>query len=146
MPSHAEKRPVAHTPEQMYALVADVAKYPEFLPWCVGARIRKREGTVFWGDLIIGYKMLRERFTSRVECFDEERRIEVSYSDGPFKHLTNRWVFEPHEGGCLIDFHVDFEFKNRMLGGLMDLFFQEAVQRMVRAFETRADELYGVDR
>ena len=143
MPTHAEKRVVPYAPAQMYALVADVAQYPQFLPWCVGARIKKREGDTFWADLIIGYKMIRERFTSKVQLHDADRRIDVNYSDGPFRYLNNHWVFLEHEEGCLIDFYVDFEFKNRMLQRIMGLFFNEAVRRMVQAFEDRAEALYG---
>jgi coenzyme Q-binding protein COQ10 len=144
MPTHAEKRVVPYSPGQMYALIADVDRYPEFLPWCVGARIKKREGTVFWADLMIGYKMIRERFTSRVELHHDQQRIDVAYSDGPFRYLNNHWVFiEQDDGGCLIDFYVDFEFKNLVLQRVMGLFFNEAVRRMVQAFEDRADALYG---
>lgn len=144
MPTHAEKRIVPYSPDQMYALVADVETYPDFLPWCVGARIKKREGSVFFADLMIGYKLIRERFTSRVELHPAERRIDVTYTDGPFRYLNNHWVFVPQEqGGCLIDFYVDFEFKNLVLQRVMGLFFNEAVRRMVQAFEDRAKALYG---
>lgn len=143
MPTHAEKRVVPYTPDQMYALVAGVDRYPEFLPWCVGARIKKREGNTFWADLMIGYKMIRERFTSRVELHDEAMRIDVTYSDGPFRYLNNHWHFLEDESGCLIDFYVDFEFKNVVLQRVMGLFFNEAVRRMVQAFEDRAKVLYG---
>jgi coenzyme Q-binding protein COQ10 len=143
MPTHAEQRVVPYKPEQMFDLVADVQRYPEFLPWCVGSRIRERTGEVVLADLIIGYKMIRERFTSRVETIRDENRISVSYADGPFRYLNNNWVFVPHEDGCMVDFYVDFEFKNRMLQRIMGLFFNEAVRRMVVAFETRADTLYG---
>ena len=144
MPTHAEKRIVPYSPDQMYALVADVETYPEFLPWCVGARIKKREGNVFFADLMIGYKLIRERFTSRVELHHDERRISVNYTDGPFRYLNNHWVFvEQDDGGCLIDFYVDFEFKNVVLQRVMGLFFNEAVRRMVQAFEDRAKVLYG---
>ncbi|WP_420565575.1 type II toxin-antitoxin system RatA family toxin [Thalassobaculum sp.] len=144
MPTHAEKRIVPYSPDQMYALVADVETYPDFLPWCVGARIKKREGSVFFADLMIGYKLIRERFTSRVELHPEDRRIDVTYTDGPFRYLNNHWVFvEQEQGGCLIDFYVDFEFKNLVLQRVMGLFFNEAVRRMVQAFEDRAKTLYG---
>ena len=144
MPTHAEKRIVPYSPDQMYALVADVETYPEFLPWCVGARIKKREGNVFFADLMIGYKLIRERFTSRVELHPEEHRLDVTYTDGPFRYLNNHWVFVPQEqGGCMIDFYVDFEFKNLVLQRVMGLFFNEAVRRMVQAFEDRAKALYG---
>ncbi len=144
MPTHAEKRLLPYTPEQLYRLVAEVERYPEFLPWCLAARIRKREGDTFWADLVIGFKMIRERFTSQVKLSPEERRIDVAYTEGPFKYLDNHWIFEPRpDGQCEIDFYVDFEFKNRMLQGLMTVLFEEAVRRMVNAFEARAKALYA---
>jgi len=144
MPTHAEKRVLPYTWEQLYGLVAEVEKYPEFLPWCLAARIRKREGNTFWADLVIGFKMIRERFTSQVKLSPDERRIDVEYTDGPFKYLNNHWIFTPMaENRCEIDFYVDFEFKNRMLQGLMTVLFDEAVRRMVNAFEARAKALYG---
>lgn len=143
MPTHAENRVVPYRAEQMYALVADIARYPEFLPWCVGARVTRQQGNVIWADLIIGYKMIRERFTSKVTLTEEHRRIDVEYADGPFRYLNNHWVFQPTEDGCLIDFYVDFEFKNPILQRVMGLFFNEAVRRMVHAFEERAHALYG---
>lgn len=144
MPTHAEKRALPYSPEEMYRLVADVDRYPEFLPWCLGARIRKREGTIFWADLVIGFKMVRERFTSRVELNPEGRRIDVSYTEGPFKYLNNHWIFQPGpDGGTVIDFYVDFEFRNRVLQSIMGALFGEAVARMVAAFEKRAHDLYG---
>ncbi|MEQ9331833.1 type II toxin-antitoxin system RatA family toxin [Thalassobaculum sp.] len=146
MPTHAEKRVVPHTPEQLFNRVADISRYPEFLPWCIGARIKRRDGRVVFADLVIGYKMIRERFTSRVDPQPDRLRIDVSYSEGPFRYLNNHWVFEPHPDGCLIDFYVDFEFRNRMLQSVIGLFFNEAVRRMVQAFETRADQLYGGQR
>lgn len=143
MPTHAEKRKLPYTQEEMFRLVADVEKYPEFLPWCIGARIRKREDNVFWADLIIGFKMIRERFTSRV-ALTNPCRIDVSYTEGPFKYLNNHWIFEPEpDGGTCIDFYVDFEFRNRMLQKIIGALFSEAVTRMVHAFERRARELYG---
>ncbi|MBT5264089.1 MAG: type II toxin-antitoxin system RatA family toxin [Rhodospirillaceae bacterium] len=142
MPTHAEKRVVPFTPQQIYDLVADVDRYPEFLPWCVGARVRKREASLLTADLIIGYKLIRERFSSRVELKPEEMRINVAYMDGPFRYLNNHWIFEPHEEGCVIDFHVDFEFRSRMLQKIIAVLFNEAVRRMVAAFEQRAHDLY----
>ena len=143
MPTHAEKKLLPYTPEQMYALVADIERYPDFLPWCLGARIRKREGNVVFADLIIGFKMVRERFTSRVELDEPGRRIDVQYTDGPFQYLNNHWIFEPHEQGCIVDFYVDFEFRSKMLQKIMGMLFNEAVRRMVQAFEGRAHQLYG---
>ncbi|AWJ87579.1 MULTISPECIES: type II toxin-antitoxin system RatA family toxin [Azospirillum] len=143
MPTHAEKKVLPYTPEQMYRLVADVEKYPEFLPWCLAARIRRREGDVMFADLVIGFKMVRERFTSRVELDEANRRINVQYTEGPFQYLNNHWIFTPHEGGVCVDFYVDFEFRSKMLQKIMGVLFNEAVRRMVQAFETRANQLYG---
>jgi coenzyme Q-binding protein COQ10 len=143
MPTHAEKKLLPYTREQLFDLVADIERYPEFLPWCVGARIRERHGNEIVGDLLIGYKMVRERFTSRV-VLSRPDRIDVSYSEGPFKYLNNHWLFLPQPGGgCLIDFYVDFEFRSKMLQKIMEMFFTEAVKRMVAAFEARAHRLYG---
>ncbi|NQW11655.1 MAG: type II toxin-antitoxin system RatA family toxin [Alphaproteobacteria bacterium] len=143
MPTHAEKRVVPYRAEQMFALVADVERYPEFLPWCVGARVTRRQEAVIWADLIIGYKLIRERFTSKVTLAEAQQRIDVEYTDGPFRYLNNHWIFEPTDAGCVVDFYVDFEFKNLFLQRVMGLFFNEAVRRMVRAFESRAHALYG---
>ncbi|MBB3264255.1 coenzyme Q-binding protein COQ10 [Azospirillum sp. OGB3] len=143
MPTHAEKKVLPYTPEQMYRLVADVEKYPEFLPWCLAARIRRHEGDVMFADLVIGFKMVRERFTSRVELDEANRRINVQYTEGPFQYLNNHWIFTPHEGGVCVDFYVDFEFRSKMLQKIMGVLFNEAVRRMVQAFETRANQLYG---
>lgn len=143
MPTHAEKRILPYTPDQMYRLVADVERYPEFLPWCVAARVRRREGTVMWADLMIGFKMIRERFTSRVELNAPQRRIDVRYTEGPFHYLNNHWSFEADPGGCRVDFFVDFEFRSKLLQQMIGTLFNEAVRRMVHAFETRAAHLYG---
>ncbi len=142
MPTHAEKRFLPYTPEQVFDLVADIERYPEFLPWCVGARIRERRDNVILGDLLIGWRMVRERFTSRV-TLNRPDRIDVEYTEGPFRYLKNHWVFERQPGGCLVDFFVDFEFRSRMLQGVIAALFNEAVKRMVSAFEKRAKELYG---
>lgn len=143
MPTHAEKRILPYTPEQLFDLVADVERYPEFLPWAVAARIRSREGNVVIADLVIGFRMFRERFTSRV-VLDRPRRIDVSYAEGPFKYLNNHWVFDPVPGGgTCIDFFVDFEFRSALLQRVIGLLFNEAVRRMVAAFEGRAKQLYG---
>ena len=144
MITHAEQRLLGYRPEQMFDLVADIERYPEFLPWCIGARIRERNDTLVVADLIIGFKMIRERFTSRVSLDRDRLTIEVTYADGPFKQMTNRWRFEPTEDGrCRIDFYVAFEFRSAMLQKLIGVLFHEAVRRMVGAFETRARKLYG---
>ena len=142
MPTHAEKRVLPYTPAQMFDLVADVGAYPDFLPWCIAARVRKRDGDIITADLVIGFKMFREQFTSRV-TLDRPRRIDVQYIQGPMKHLNNHWLFAPHPDGVEIDFYVDFEFRSRILEKLIGTLFNEAFRRMVGAFETRARILYG---
>ena len=146
MPTHAEKRLIQHTPEQMFQLVANVEKYPEFLPWCVATRVSKRSqedgADMQIADMVIGFKVFREKFTSKIIC-QPPGRIDVTYFDGPFKYLTNHWVFEAHDEGCMIDFYVDFEFKSRFFQAAIGAVFNEAVKRMIRAFEKRADDLYG---
>ena len=143
MTVHAEKRVVRHSPEQLYALVADVRSYPQFLPWCLAARIRHQDEISLAADLIIGFRMFREKFTSYVDLDADALEINVRYAEGPFRYLTNKWWFLPHEEGCEIDFYVDFEFNSRLLQSVIETLFTEAVRRMVQAFETRADALYG---
>jgi coenzyme Q-binding protein COQ10 len=146
MPTHAERRVLPYTPQQLYDLVKDVEKYPAFLPWCVAARIRERSDRLIVADLAIGFRMFRERFTSKVTLSPDTAdgpRIDTAYADGPFKHLENRWIFRPHEQGCEIDFYVEFEFRSRLLQATIELLFHEAVRRMVAAFEGRAIKLYG---
>lgn len=147
MPTHAEQKTLPYTQRQMFDLVAGVEKYPEFLPWCLAARITRREGDgegeVFYADLVIGFKMVREKFTSKVTARAPDH-IHVEYLKGPMKHLSNHWRFiEGPDGSCTIDFYLDFEFKNPVLQKLMGVFFGEAVRRMVGAFEARARALYG---
>jgi coenzyme Q-binding protein COQ10 len=143
MSKYTEQRVLPYAAEQLFDLVADVEKYPQFLPWCVAARIRERKGNEISADLAIGFKMYRERFTSRV-ILDRPRTIHVTYSDGPFRYLENEWRFEPLAGGqCRIHFYVDFEFKSRILQKVIEVLFNEAVRRMVAAFEERARKLYG---
>jgi coenzyme Q-binding protein COQ10 len=145
MPTHAEKRILPYTREQLFDLVADVERYPEFLPWCLAARIRERRPDLVVADLLIGFKMVRERFTSRVEL-KRPSCIDVAYAEGPFRYLNNHWVFtELANGRCEIDFFVDFEFRSAILQKLIGLLFNEAVRRMVSAFESRAKQLYGAD-
>lgn len=144
MPTHAEQRQLPFTPEQMFDLVADIGSYPQFLPWCVNARIRKRDGKVVTADLIVGFRMIKEKFTSQV-VLSRPGAIDVEYLDGPLKSLRNSWQFKPGPDGkgCCIDFYVNFEFRTKMLQKLAELFFNEVVSRMVAAFEARAYELYG---
>jgi coenzyme Q-binding protein COQ10 len=147
MPTHSETRHLPYTADQMYGLVADVAKYPEFLPWCAAARVRKVTpfdgGKVMEADLVISFKVFRERFGSRVTLWPEARKIDTEYIDGPFKYMKSTWGFREAEGGCEVDFFVDFEFRNKVLQGVIGLVFNDAMQRIVRAFEHRAAELYG---
>ncbi len=146
MPTHAEKRVLRHTPEQLYQLVADVHRYPEFLPWCVGARVLSRDEGKLVADLTIGFKMFRETFRSEV-ALERPRQVRVRYLDGPFRYLNNTWTFtEVAHGngvGTQVDFFVDFEFRSRLLQAVIGTVFNEAVRLMVRAFERRAMALYG---
>ncbi|KAB7648865.1 type II toxin-antitoxin system RatA family toxin [Polymorphobacter fuscus] len=143
MPRHSETRHLAWSQEQMFDLVADVAKYDDFLPWVQAMRIRSHEGNVVTADMVVGFKMVRERFTSRV-TLDRPKQVHVDYISGPLKYLKNDWVFRAaDDGGCEIDFCVDFEFNNRMFERLAGMFFSEAFKRMVGAFETRAAAVYG---
>jgi len=144
VPSHSEKRELPYPPEHLFDLVADVEEYPDFLPWCVASRILSRGETELRAELAIGFKGIRERFISHVILDRPNRRIDVTYQEGPFKYLENHWVFhDTGEGGCLLDFHVDFEFKSRLLAMVMGPLFDEAVRRMVRAVEDRAAALHA---
>jgi len=142
MPIHKENRLMPYTAEQMFDLVADVDKYPAFLPWCTGSRIRSKEGNELIADLSIGFGPFRESFTSRV-TLDRPHAIMVHYENGPFKYLNNQWTFEPDPRGCHAKFYVDFEFRSRMLQLAIGSVFGEAVRRMVGAFLKRAHDLYG---
>ena len=149
MPSHSETKRLPYTARQMYDLVADVASYPQFLPWNSAARIRSRTpiaggGEVMEADLVISFKVFRERFGSRVTLWPQQKRIDTEYLDGPFKYLKSGWSFAdlPH-GSCKVDFFVDFEFRNAILGKVIGVVFGEAMSRIVRAFEDRARALYG---
>ncbi|HEY4164150.1 MAG TPA: type II toxin-antitoxin system RatA family toxin [Dongiaceae bacterium] len=144
MKVHNETRLLPYTPDQMFTLVADVGRYPEFLPWCLGARIREQTSEMVLADLMIGFKMVREKFTSRVWLDQAARRIEVEYIDGPFKRLSNTWTFsDAPDGGCRVEFHLEFEFSSMVLQKLIGVLFHEAVRRMVAAFESRAKQLYS---
>lgn len=143
MPVHDEERLLPYKPRQLYDLVADVARYPEFLPWCQAARVRQKDERLMIADLVIGFKMVRERYTSRVVLDPEQLTINASHAEGPFKKLENHWRFEAVEQGCLLKFHVDFEFRSRLLQRLIEVFFEQATHKMVAAFEARAKELYG---
>jgi len=147
MPTHHEIRRLPYTADQMYDLVADVESYPQFLPWNSAARIRSRTeipgGEVMEAELVISFKVFRERFGSRVTLWPGQRKIDTEYLDGPFKYMRSTWTFREAEGGCEVEFFVDFEFRNPILQGIIGLVFNEAMQRVVRAFERRAAELHG---
>ena len=150
MPQHKDSRILPYTADQMYALVADIERYPEFLPWNAAARIRSRQpgpeagSELVEADLVISFKVFRERFGSRVTLWPEQKRIDTEYLDGPFKYLKSGWSFAdlPH-GSCKVDFFVDFEFRNAILGKVIGVVFGEAMSRIVRAFEDRAKALYS---
>ena len=142
MPTHRESRILPYTQAQMFDLVADVGRYPEFLPWVRGARVRSRDDTMLVADMIVGFRMVRETFTSRVKL-ESPHALHVDYISGPLKYLRNEWRFTPVDGGCRVDFAVDFEFRSGIFERLAGAFFGEAFRRMVAAFEARAAALYG---
>lgn len=148
MPAHKEIREVSHSPKNLFDLVSDIEKYPEFLPWCIGVRVRERgtagENKIIVADVLISYKMFREKFRSRVEINPTTLSIDVEYLNGPFKYLDNHWRFEPNDEGTRVNFAVDFEFKSRMLERMVSGLFDRAVHKIVTAFFDRADLLYGV--
>ncbi|MGE3308082.1 MAG: type II toxin-antitoxin system RatA family toxin [Rhizobiaceae bacterium] len=148
MPKFAVRRSVDYSAEQMFALVADVEKYPQFLPLCEALTVRsrkEREGrTVLVADMAVGYKAIRETFTTQVLLKPDENAIDVQYIDGPFRYLTNTWRFAPAAtGGSEVHFAIDYEFKSRMLGALMGTMFDRAFRMFADAFEQRADAIYG---
>jgi coenzyme Q-binding protein COQ10 len=148
MPTHSETRLLPYSAQQMFDLVADVGRYPEFLPWCAAARVRSRTplaegGEEMLADLVIAFKVFRERFGSRVRLYPERRHVDTEYLDGPFKYMKSTWDFKDVDGGVEVKFFVDFEFKNALLQKAIGLFFNQAMQRIVRAFESRAAALYG---
>jgi coenzyme Q-binding protein COQ10 len=147
MPTHSETKRLPYSAQQMYDLVADVGSYPQFLPWNSAARIRSRTpiegGEVMEADLVISFKVFRERFASRVTLWPGAKRIDTEYLEGPFRHMKSTWAFRDIDGGCEVDFFVDFEFRNAILQGIIGVVFNDAMTRVVRAFERRAAELYG---
>ena len=143
MARHREQKLLPWTADQLYSLVADVGRYPEFLPWCAAARITRRDGNVFWADLVIGFRLIRERYTSRVTLVPG-REIHTTYTSGPFRKMEGLWRFVPRDdGGCLVDFAIEFEFNSRLLQRTIGVLYLEASRRLVRSFEDRARELYG---
>ena len=145
MPTHAERRLIPYSPDQLFDLVADVGRYPQFLPWCVGARIRNRSEDELLADLTVGFGPFRESFTSRV-ALQRATLIRVRYENGPFRYLNNHWQFLPDPRGCQVDFFVDFEFRSRLLQSAIGVVFHETVRHMVNAFQKRARDIYGPPR
>ena len=139
---HRETRLFPYEPAQVFDVGADVQRYPEFLPWCVGARILQRQRDSFDAEVLVGFKIIRERYSSRVKL-DRPDRIDVIYTSGPFRHLTNTWRFAAVPEGCAVDFYIEFEFRSALLQRLIGSLFHEAVRKMVAAFQTRARQLYG---
>ena len=143
MPHHHEQRILPHSAAQMFDLVADVKSYPEFLPWVSAIRIRKNDEQEMLADMVVGFKSLRETFSSRV-VKTPKSSIVVDYLDGPMKHLHNAWQFaDLPEGGSSVDFTVDFSFRNRVFEARAGQFFDSALRKMTSAFIERADNLYG---
>lgn len=148
MPQFRTSREVGHEAAQMYALVADVEAYPQFVPLCTGLRVRKRTplepGEVIVADMEVGYKAIREKFTSKVTCDPQTHTISVEYVDGPFRRLHNQWRFtDCAPGRSAVEFFIDYEFRSRALGLLMGAVFDRAFRQFADAFEARADALYG---
>ncbi len=141
---HIEQKRLPYTQQEMFDLVSAVDEYKDFAPWCLASRINRWEGeTIFYADLVIGYHMFRERFSSKV-VLENPERLTIEYQNGPLKHLTNEWRFTDNgDGSCTIDFTVAFEFKNVFLQSLSKRFFNEVVKRMVSSFESRAAHLYA---
>jgi coenzyme Q-binding protein COQ10 len=143
MPTHQETRHLPYSPEQMFDLVSDVSSYPQFLPWVTAIRVRSDDESEMVADMIVGFKGLRESFTSRVHKHRPDT-VRVDYLDGPLKHLHNLWSFRPDgQGGTLVDFLVEFEFKNRLFEMMAGQMFDKALRKMIGAFETRAAALYA---
>jgi coenzyme Q-binding protein COQ10 len=143
MPRHTETRNMPYTPEQMFDLVADVKRYPEFLPWVAATRIRSDSENLMVADLVVGFKSIKETFASRVTK-QRPHSLTVDYLEGPLKYLHNSWSFEPDgKGGSKIGFCVDFAFKSRIFEALAGQMFDRALRRMIGAFEDRARALYG---
>lgn len=147
MPRHSETRHLPFSASQMFDLVADVESYPQFLPWTAAARVRsvtEREDGAreMDADLVVSFKVFREKFGSRVVLWDESRKIDTEYIDGPFKYMRSNWKFSDTDDGCTVEFDVDFAFRNRILQSAAEIFFYEAMRRIVRAFEDRARTLH----
>ena len=143
MPRHSETRQLPYSPDQLFDLVADVKRYPEFLPWVSAIRVRSSSDKEIVADMVVGFKAFKERFTSKI-TLDRPQHLRVDYVEGPLKYLQNDWRFEPDgEGGTKLHFCVDFAFKNRLFETVAGQMFDRALRRMTDAFIDRADALYG---
>jgi coenzyme Q-binding protein COQ10 len=143
MPRHVESRVLPYTTQQLFSLVADVRAYPQFLPWCVGSRVYQETDSQFTADLLIGYKILKEKYTCIVHL-EPHKQIYINYLSGPFSKLSNIWTFTPHDNNnCLLNFEIDFMFRGIMLQKLATSLFHEVVHKMVMAFEYRARVIYA---
>ena len=143
---YEEKKFLPHTPEQMYQLVQAVEQYPEFLPWCAGTRVRERgtdDNDYMIADMIVGFKGISETYSCRVNLHPHIPRIDIDYMDGLFKHLYNHWHFMPADGGCTVDFRIEFEFKSKIMSGILSPFFSDVAKTMVSAFEKRAESQFN---
>ena len=149
MPRFSTKRRVSHSASDMFDLVADVEKYPEFVPMCADMRVRSQTDkgggiTVMVATMSVAYKMIRQSYTSRATLDRPNLKILVEYLDGPFRRMQNRWAFHPKgEEACEVEFFIDYEFRSRTLAMLMGALFDTVFRRMAAAFEKRADEVYG---
>lgn len=142
MPHHHERKALPFSAAQMYDLVTDVARYSEFLPWVAAVRVRSNSDEEMLADLVVGFKSLKETFSSRV-LKTPKSKVVVDYLDGPMRHLHNQWLFEETPDGCIVDFTVDFAFQNRIFEALAGQYFSTALRKMTDAFVARAEELYG---
>jgi coenzyme Q-binding protein COQ10 len=142
VPHHHERRTLPYSAEQMYDLVSDVRRYAEFLPWVAAVRIKSDSEAEMMADLVVGFKALKESFSSRV-LKTPKSKITVDYLDGPMRHLHNIWLFEEDGTGCIVDFTVDFSFQNRIFEALAGQYFNTAIRKMTDAFIERAGVLYG---
>ena len=150
MPKYATERRLGHGAAEMLALVADVERYPEFVPMCERLVVRARRGDeaereVLVADMTIAYAVIRETFTTQVTVDRGACTVAISYIDGPFHHLDSRWTFVPQgDRACLVRFNIDYEFRSRVLSALMGSVFDRAIHKFTDAFEARADKVYGV--
>ena len=136
MPRHEEQRTLAYTADELFSVVADVKEYPTFVPWCSGARVQREDQREIIADLVIGFGLFQESFTSQVKL-DRPRQLSVCAIEGPLEHLTNTWTFTPVGEGTHVDFVIDFQFKSHLLDHVANSMFHEAATRMMGAFESR---------